>query len=87
MCRSPAHKVFPAMYIEGATELAFADVTPDDPDFAYIQGDVYTNQYVLLIYMCCDTHLVKSLKKSLPIYKIPFVVSVDISTPSVLIAA
>lgn len=40
MCRSPAHKVFPAMYIEGATELAFVDVTPDDPDFAYIQGDV-----------------------------------------------
>ncbi len=40
MCRSPAHKVFPAMYIEGVTELAFADVTLDDPDFAYIQGDV-----------------------------------------------
>ncbi|KAG0566794.1 hypothetical protein KC19_7G088400 [Ceratodon purpureus] len=38
LTRSPAHKVFPAMYIEGATELAFVDVTPDDPDFAYIQG-------------------------------------------------
>jgi hypothetical protein len=28
------------MYIEGVTELAFADVGPNDPDFAYIQGDV-----------------------------------------------
>ncbi|KAG1359590.1 hypothetical protein COCNU_08G010360 [Cocos nucifera] len=31
-------KVYPAMYIENMTELAFDDVTPDDPDFALIQG-------------------------------------------------
>ena len=38
MCRSSANKVLPAMYIEEETELAFDDVTPDDPDFAAIQG-------------------------------------------------
>lgn len=40
MCRSPSNKLFPAMYIEGVTEQAFADVNPYDPDFPYIQGDV-----------------------------------------------
>lgn len=27
------------MYIENVTELAFNDITPEDPDFASIQGD------------------------------------------------
>jgi len=36
--RNPASKVFPAMFIENVTELAFDDVTPEDPDFPYIQG-------------------------------------------------
>lgn len=40
VCRNSASKVFPAMYIEGVTEVAFDDVSPSDPDFAYIQGDV-----------------------------------------------
>ncbi|KNA25357.1 hypothetical protein SOVF_007250 isoform A [Spinacia oleracea] len=31
-------KVYPAMYIENATELAFDDITPEDPDFSFIQG-------------------------------------------------
>lgn len=26
------------MYIENVTELAFDDITPEDPDFASIQG-------------------------------------------------
>ncbi|KAI4383114.1 hypothetical protein MLD38_008991 [Melastoma candidum] len=26
------------MYIENVSELAFDDITPDDPDFIYIQG-------------------------------------------------
>lgn len=38
MCRSSATKVLPAMYIEGETELAFDDITPEDPDFPAIQG-------------------------------------------------
>ncbi|BFI39469.1 hypothetical protein MPTK2_7g00060 [Marchantia polymorpha subsp. ruderalis] len=38
LARSPAHKVFPAMYIENSSELAFNDVSPDDPDFPFIQG-------------------------------------------------
>ncbi|KAL2612108.1 hypothetical protein R1flu_023800 [Riccia fluitans] len=38
LARSPAHKVFPAMYIENSSELAFNDVSPEDPDFPYIQG-------------------------------------------------
>lgn len=38
MCRSSANKVLPAMYIEEETELAFDDITPEDPDFAAIQG-------------------------------------------------
>lgn len=38
MCRSSANKVLPAMYIEEETDLAFDDVTPEDPDFAAIQG-------------------------------------------------
>ncbi|KAJ4845082.1 hypothetical protein Tsubulata_036106 [Turnera subulata] len=38
LSRSIVSKVYPAMYIEGVTELAFDDITPDDPDFSYIQG-------------------------------------------------
>ncbi|XP_024397145.1 uncharacterized protein [Physcomitrium patens] len=38
LTRSPSNKLFPAMYIEGVTEQAFADVNPYDPDFPYIQG-------------------------------------------------
>ncbi|CAI0403281.1 unnamed protein product [Linum tenue] len=38
LSRNPVSKVYPAMYIENVTELAFDDVTPDDPDFASIQG-------------------------------------------------
>lgn len=36
--RNPVSKVFPAMFIENITELAFDDVTPEDPDFPSIQG-------------------------------------------------
>ncbi|KAI4384773.1 hypothetical protein MLD38_002879 [Melastoma candidum] len=35
---SSISKVYPAMYIENVSELAFDDITPDDPDFIYIQG-------------------------------------------------
>ncbi|XP_047333778.1 uncharacterized protein LOC124937541 isoform X4 [Impatiens glandulifera] len=38
LSRSTVSKVYPAMYIENVTELAFDDVTPEDPDFSSIQG-------------------------------------------------
>ncbi|KAG4952499.1 hypothetical protein JHK85_046366 [Glycine max] len=38
LSRSTVSKVYPAMYIDNATELAFDDVTPEDPDFSSIQG-------------------------------------------------
>ncbi|XP_007038720.2 PREDICTED: uncharacterized protein LOC18605582 isoform X1 [Theobroma cacao] len=38
LSRNTASKVYPAMYIENVTELAFDDITPDDPDFSSIQG-------------------------------------------------
>ncbi|KAK1267158.1 hypothetical protein QJS04_geneDACA000407 [Acorus gramineus] len=38
LSRNSASKVYPAMYIENVTQLAFDDITPDDPDFASIQG-------------------------------------------------
>ncbi|CAH2070235.1 unnamed protein product [Thlaspi arvense] len=38
LSRNSASKVYPAMYIENVTELAFDDVTPEDPDFPFIQG-------------------------------------------------
>lgn len=31
--------MYPAMYIENVTELAFDDITPEDPDFSSIQGE------------------------------------------------
>lgn len=31
--------MYPAMYIDNVTELAFDDVTPEDPDFPFIQGE------------------------------------------------
>lgn len=37
-CRNSISKVYPAMYIENITELAFDDITPEDPDFPSIQG-------------------------------------------------
>ncbi|KAH9305513.1 hypothetical protein KI387_009917, partial [Taxus chinensis] len=36
--RNPSYRVFPSVYIEGVTVLAFDDITTQDPDFAYIQG-------------------------------------------------
>ncbi|XP_006827628.2 uncharacterized protein LOC18422877 isoform X1 [Amborella trichopoda] len=38
LSRSSISKVYPAMYIENVTDLAFDDITPEDPDFPYIQG-------------------------------------------------
>lgn len=38
LSRRPNNKVFPLVYIEGVTQLAFDDITPQDPDFPYIQG-------------------------------------------------
>ncbi|WCJ36665.1 hypothetical protein M5689_017851 [Euphorbia peplus] len=38
LSRNTLSKVYPAMYIENATELAFDDITPNDPDFSSIQG-------------------------------------------------
>lgn len=38
-CRNSISKVYPAMYIENVSELAFDDITPNDPDFASIQGE------------------------------------------------
>eukprot|EP00850_Spirogloea_muscicola_P007012 SM000034S12766 [mRNA] locus=s34:663117:667662:+ [translate_table: standard] len=38
LSRSAAHKVHPAMYVEHLTEQAFEDISPEDPDFACIQG-------------------------------------------------
>ncbi|XP_072963684.1 uncharacterized protein [Typha angustifolia] len=38
LSRNTISKVYPAMYIENVTELAFDDITPEDPDFPCIQG-------------------------------------------------
>uniref|UniRef100_A0A1J3I7Y4 SLH domain-containing protein n=1 Tax=Noccaea caerulescens TaxID=107243 RepID=A0A1J3I7Y4_NOCCA len=38
LSRNTTSKVYPAMYIENVTELAFDDITPEDPDFTSIQG-------------------------------------------------
>ncbi|KAL2550482.1 S-layer-like proteiny domain [Forsythia ovata] len=38
LSRNTASKVYPAMYIENISELAFDDITPRDPDFPSIQG-------------------------------------------------
>ncbi|GMI76486.1 hypothetical protein like AT5G23890 [Hibiscus trionum] len=38
LSRNVVSKVYPAMYIENVTELAFDDITPEDPDFSSIQG-------------------------------------------------
>lgn len=38
LSRHTTSKVYPAMYIEGVSELAFDDITPEDPDFPSIQG-------------------------------------------------
>ena len=46
-CRNTVSKVYPAMCIENFTELAFDDVTPEDPDFPSIQGDD-SKRYFLL---------------------------------------
>ncbi|GAB2249848.1 hypothetical protein Droror1_Dr00013207 [Drosera rotundifolia] len=38
LSRNSISKVYPAMYIENVSELAFDDIAPEDPDFASIQG-------------------------------------------------
>ncbi|XP_023552430.1 uncharacterized protein LOC111810089 isoform X2 [Cucurbita pepo subsp. pepo] len=38
LSRNTTFKVYQAMYIQNITELAFDDITPEDPDFASIQG-------------------------------------------------
>lgn len=39
--------MLPAMYIEEETELAFDDITPEDPDFSAIQGMDNWTSYML----------------------------------------
>ncbi|CAI5511003.1 unnamed protein product [Closterium sp. Naga37s-1] len=39
---SPTDRVYPAMFIEGISEQAYADVAPDDKDFAAIQASAST---------------------------------------------
>ncbi|CAJ2666759.1 unnamed protein product [Trifolium pratense] len=38
LSRNTVSKVYPAMYIDNVTELAFDDITAEDPDFSSIQG-------------------------------------------------
>ncbi|KAI4347564.1 hypothetical protein L6164_008369 [Bauhinia variegata] len=38
LSRNTISKVYPAMYIKNITELAFDDISPEDPDFSSIQG-------------------------------------------------
>uniref|UniRef100_A0A0D9W1Q3 SLH domain-containing protein n=1 Tax=Leersia perrieri TaxID=77586 RepID=A0A0D9W1Q3_9ORYZ len=38
LSRNTSSKVYPAMFIENVTELAFDDITPEDSDFPFIQG-------------------------------------------------
>ncbi|KAK9103631.1 hypothetical protein Sjap_020885 [Stephania japonica] len=38
LSKNSVSKVYPAMYIEKVSELAFDDITPEDPDFSSIQG-------------------------------------------------
>eukprot|EP01018_Ginkgo_biloba_P028105 Gb_02880 [translate_table: standard] len=38
LARNPGNRVFPSVYVEGFSVLAFDDITPRDPDFPYIQG-------------------------------------------------
>lgn len=40
--RNTVSKVYPAMYIDNVTELAFDDITTEDPDFSSIQGQNLT---------------------------------------------
>ncbi|KHN21758.1 hypothetical protein D0Y65_027917 [Glycine soja] len=38
LSRKTISKVYPAMFVDSVTELAFDDITPEDPDFSFIQG-------------------------------------------------
>ncbi|MBA0826286.1 hypothetical protein Goarm_011152, partial [Gossypium armourianum] len=38
LSRNVVSKVYPAMYVENVTELAFDDIIPEEPDFSSIQG-------------------------------------------------
>ncbi|WVY96822.1 hypothetical protein V8G54_028973 [Vigna mungo] len=60
LSRKTISKVFPAMYIENVTELAFDDITSEDPDFSSIQG-------------LAEAGLIESrLSRSLAVIVIPF---------------
>jgi hypothetical protein len=39
------------MYIESVSELGFDDITPDDPDFASIQGENWILNFWALIHL------------------------------------
>ncbi len=54
MYRSTAHKVLPAMYIENVTQLAFDDVSAEDQDFAFIQGQTLILVYSVKIEFSCE---------------------------------
>ncbi|CAI7870657.1 unnamed protein product [Closterium sp. NIES-53] len=38
LSRAASDRIYPAMYVDGSTALAFDDVPASDPDFPYIQG-------------------------------------------------
>ncbi len=54
MYRSTAHKVLPAMYIENVTQLAFDDISAEDQDFAFIQGQTRILVYSVKIEFSCE---------------------------------
>ncbi len=54
MYRSTAHKVLPAMYIENVTQLAFDDISAEDQDFAFIQGQTLILVYSVKIEFSCE---------------------------------
>lgn len=55
--RNTLSKVYPAMYIENVTELAFDDITPEDPDFSSIQGKYRNVNDIVLILRSISTYI------------------------------
>ena len=47
--RKTISKVYPAMFVDSVTELAFDDITPEDPDFSFIQGQSRIFEVCVLI--------------------------------------
>ncbi|KAH9647016.1 GPI-anchored adhesin-like protein [Citrus sinensis] len=80
LTRSTMSKVYPAMYIENVTDLAFDDITPEDPDFSSIQGNPLSRQDLVSWKMALEKRQLPEANKKI-LYQLSGFIDIDKINP------